>query len=288
MSEIIKRPYRCLVDFQKVYDFMIKVYEVDWRNGKPAAAFEYSQLLYWTDHTQSHRIAIWEENEQIVGLCWYDGQMGEALFNLMPGYDCIAPDMIQHAQTRLSTEDGSVQLMLYKGQASLIQEAERQGFKQTKEEPEGIYDFKSGKLNYKLPHGYCFKPLSKCDRKQLQDATWRGFDNQGESEGGVETAHHLSAAPHRTPELDVVVVDEKGEYACYASMWMIPENRLAYLEPLCTVPEHRGKGLASAALTELVRRTKPLGATHMTGGSNRFYFKIGYERTAVLTAWEKR
>jgi len=58
-------------------------------------------------------------------------------------------------------------------------------------------------------------------------------------------------------------------------MWWTPENHLAYMEPLCTVPEYRYRGLASAALSELYRRMKPLGATHMTGGGNPFYRKIG-------------
>ena len=287
MSEIKKRPYSCLTDFSKVYDFMIKTYTIDWRNGKPATAFEYSQLLYWTDHTQNHRIGIWEENEQIIGLCWYDGQIGESLFNLMPGYEIIIPDMVTYSQERLSKEDGSIELKIYKGQKSIIEEVQKQGYELVNEELDGIYDFSKNKLNFELPSGYSFKPLFECDRKELQNATWRGFDNTGESEGGVETVYRLDTAPHRTPELDVVIVDDKGDYACYASMWMVPENRLAYLEPLCTEPKHRRKGLAAAALSELVRRTKPLGATHMTGGSNEFYFKIGYEPTVIMTTWKK-
>ena len=35
-----------------------------------------------------------------------------------------------------------------------------------------------------------------------------------------------------------------------AGMWWVPEDHLAYMEPLCTVPQHRRKGLASAALTQ--------------------------------------
>ena len=45
------------------------------------------------------------------------------------------------------------------------------------------------------------------------------------------------------------------------------------MEPLCTIPEYRHKGLAAAALSEMYRKTKALGATHMTGGSGRFYQK---------------
>jgi GNAT superfamily N-acetyltransferase len=90
------------------------------------------------------------------------------------------------------------------------------------------------------------------------------------------------------PQLDVVIADEAEEYVCYAGMWWTPENHLAYMEPLCTIPEYRHKGLASAALTEMYRRKKALGATHMTGGLDGFYKKIGYLSTVKWTFWEKQ
>ena len=46
------------------------------------------------------------------------------------------------------------------------------------------------------------------------------------------------------------------------------------MEPLCTIPEYRNRGLAAAALSEMYRKTKKLGATHMTGGDNAFYKKL--------------
>lgn len=70
-------------------------------------------------------------------------------------------------------------------------------------------------------------------------------------------------------------------------MWWVPENGLAYMEPLCTVPEHRRRGLARAALSALYHRMKPLGATHMTGGANGFYKKIGYEPAVTWTFWKR-
>ncbi|WP_066719983.1 GNAT family N-acetyltransferase [Clostridium sp. Marseille-P299] len=70
-------------------------------------------------------------------------------------------------------------------------------------------------------------------------------------------------------------------------MWWTPQNYLAYMEPLCTVPEYRKKGLAASALSELYRSMKPLGATHMTGGTNKFYSKIGYEPNVMWTFWER-
>ena len=50
---------------------------------------------------------------------------------------------------------------------------------------------------------------------------------------------------------------------------------------------YRHKGLARVALSELYRRMKPLGATHMTGGDNPFYKKIGYQTVVTWTFWKK-
>ena len=86
----------------------------------------------------------------------------------------------------------------------------------------------------------------------------------------------------------MVIADEAEEYACYAGMWWTPENHLAYMEPLCTIPEYRHKGLATAALTEMYRRTKVLGAPHMTGGADGFYKKIGYLSAVKWTFGEKQ
>jgi predicted GNAT family acetyltransferase len=71
-------------------------------------------------------------------------------------------------------------------------------------------------------------------------------------------------------------------------MWWTPQNHLAYMEPLCTVPDYRHKGLAAAALSELYRKMKQCGATHITGGSNPFYARIGFKPMIQWTFWKKK
>lgn len=56
-------------------------------------------------------------------------------------------------------------------------------------------------------------------------------------------------------------------------------NGIAYLEPLCTILEYRSRGLTAAALSEIYRRMKKLGATHMAGGGDEFYHEISYKPT---------
>ena len=273
---ITKRPYRALVDFQIIYQFMVEHYEIDRRNGTAAAAFEYDKCLFWTDHTKSHRSALWFNDDELIGVAWFDMKLGDALFNLKPGYEVIIPDMIHHAEDSLCREDGFVELNLYGTQTAIVEEAYRLGYKVNWQAMDYIYDYTLDTMNYKLPDGYRFKDLKACDYKALGNSIYQGFDNEGDNPAGADGTLQVLASPYQTADLDVIIVTEEGEHACYAGMWYVPENQLAYLEPLSTVPAHRRKGLAQAAIAELVRRTKALGATHITGGTDPFYKNIGY------------
>ena len=287
MRNIVKRPYREMCDFYKVYNFMVKNFTPDCRNGCYPPFFEYSLATPWSDNSQNHRFAIWEEDNEVVAFCWYESNIGEAFFNLTEKYSFLIPEMIDHAECRLSDDKGKIKLKIYAGQQTVLKEALDRGYQISRREEQGILDFNETKLDAPLPEGYLFEPVEDCDAEKLVYMTWRGFDNEGEPVSNVESDLHTEAAPNATPELDVIIKTEDGEYVCYAGMWWVPENKLAYLEPLCTVPEHRGKGLARAALSELYRKTSQLGAAYMSGGTNEFYYKIGYKKGYDLLYLEK-
>ena len=40
MKIITQRPFRLLADCEKIYQFLLEIYERDWRNGVPAPFFE--------------------------------------------------------------------------------------------------------------------------------------------------------------------------------------------------------------------------------------------------------
>lgn len=288
MEAVRRRGYRSLADFSKIYKFILLNYTVDCKRGCSPTFFEYAQVMHWTEKTQNHRFAIWEDNGMVVAFCWYLNSIGEAYFNVKEGYEDLVPEMISYAEDRLRAVDGTLKLVIFASQKIVTETAKRSGYKKIKEWSEGIYNFSKGPLEYPLPDGFTFEEQGKYNMKKMIDASWRGFDNIGEPDGGEERGYHLCAAPNATPELDVVIKNTYNDYVCYAGMWWVPEIQLAYLEPLCTVPEYRKRGLASAALSELYRRTKKLGATHMTGGSNGFYFDIGYEPIITKTIWEKK
>ncbi len=60
MKHITTRQFSVLADCGKIYQFMLDIYERDWRNGVPAPFFEYafSSFAYWMDITYSYKIVF--------------------------------------------------------------------------------------------------------------------------------------------------------------------------------------------------------------------------------------
>lgn len=52
MADIISRNFRVSCDFMDVYQFMIDIYEKDWRNGVPAPFLEYALSSAWMDNSR--------------------------------------------------------------------------------------------------------------------------------------------------------------------------------------------------------------------------------------------
>lgn len=290
MKQITCRQYQILADHMDIYRFMLELYERDWRNGVPAPFLEYALSSDWMDKSYTHRNRIWQDGEKIVAFCFNENPVTDVYFSLRPGYEELAEEMVEYADQWMPHLNGAFQLVLFQGQDALMEAAKKLGYVQVNEYLDRIYDF--GKpLEYPLPRGFRFTEPGELDIPKMMKCCWKGFDHEeteGPWHGNAEGGYHLMQAPHATPQYAVAVENGAGEYVCYAGMWWTPENHLAYMEPLCTVPEYRHQGLASAVLSELYRRMKPLGATHMTGGGNPFYEKIGYGDGIRWTFWKKQ
>ena len=60
------------------------------------------------------------------------------------------------------------------------------------------------------------------------------------------------------------------------------------MEPVCTVPAHRGKGIAAVLLSEALTRAKALGAREAYVISDLlFYEKLGFEEAQHYTFYRK-
>ncbi len=284
------RNFRLLCDNQAVYDFLCDIYSPDNANGVMPPFVEYALCSDWMDASLCHRWGIWEEGEKMVGFCFTENPRTDVYFCLRPGYENLAEEMVKYADESLGEGDEKRRLVIFEAQQLFLHQAEKAGYYKEFGYTEYGY-FYDVPFERKLPQGYRFTAPGEVDAAKADECCWKGFDHEAEEgpwDGDIESALHLATAPHFTPDCAMAVVDEQGNYACYGGMWWTERNRLAYLEPLCTVPEHRKKGLAAALLSEMARRMGEKGATVMTGGGDIFYQKIGFKPLCTWSFWKKR
>ena len=63
----------------------------------------------------------------------------------------------------------------------------------------------------------------------------------------------------------------------YCCLWFHEGTDYAYVEPVCTVPSYRGKGVAKAVIHEALNRAEALGAKQVYVISDlAFYEKLGF------------
>lgn len=301
---ITTRQFQLLTDANLVWDFLVEVY--DWKSdrGRAAPFFEYAISSSWMDLSYSYVDRLWFDDGKVVAFAYYEAPVTDIYFNVRKGYEFLADELVDYAMTGMPNFEGRQQLVLCGGQEFLKEAAKRRGFQMVYEYEDRLFDF-ANELGYELPAGYHFVEAEDVDVFKLAKLCWYGFGHGDKGEfvdwdkedcsmewtpaksykGAIGMA--LSPPPHATLEHDVIIADKNEDYACFSGMWWVPQNQLAYMEPLCTAPEHRRKGLAAAALTRHYRRMKALGATHMTGGGDPFYEKIGYGSGPHWTIWKR-
>ena len=141
-----------------------------------------------------------------------------------------------------------------------------------------------------VPPGYRLTTLVEDDDPiKVNRVLWRGFDHPGPPpDEEVPGRIRAQQTPHFRKDLNVVVVDEGDDFVAYAGMWLDRVNRVAYVEPVATDPDHRRRGLATAAVTEGLRRVRAEGAiVAWVGSSHPLYTALGFRVTCTNTLWTR-
>lgn len=289
------KQFHILTDTGLAWKLMTDVYNHKETNGPAAPFFEYAIISSWLDRDYLRLNRFWLDGETPVAFVFYEQPVTSTYFVLRPGYEFLAGEMIEYAENAYPKFDEPRELNLLSGQEALIREAGKRGYEVAWEEADRFFDLRKGKLDYSLPDGYHFVDAGSSDPLKTAKCLWEGFNSQefGEftdwetpKKNGGLSPHELyqnvlgatiSPSPHATYDYTVIIADRNEDYVCFSGMWWVPENRLAYMEPLCTVPSHQRRGLAAAALSQHDKTMRRLGAEVMTGGGSDFYRKIGYQ-----------
>jgi ribosomal protein S18 acetylase RimI-like enzyme len=108
-----------------------------------------------------------------------------------------------------------------------------------------------------IPPGYLVRPITVDDLAERVAVHRAAFAPSRVTEESYAAV--MAAWPYR-PELDWVVQAPDGTFAASCLIWLDERNAMAELEPVGAHPEHRRRGLASAACSAAMRAARDLGA----------------------------
>jgi len=295
---VILRKYDVSKDFKLVGDFLVENYRPDNRDGNfLQPAWEYMHSHPWLDEKSLDNIGIWEDSGRIVGVVHYEMYLGEAFFDIHPGYPHLKPKMLEHAERHLygKTQDRRryVKAFINDFDKEFKALVKSRGYKKDDTHARPMSQLmitNPFRPIISLPDGFRLKSLAEDnDLAKIDRALWRGF-NHGDEPPAIdfEGRKKMQSVPNFRKDLNIIIIAPDGNYVAYAGTWFEATNKFAYVEPVATDPDYRRRGLGKATVLEGIRRCGELGAqVAYVGSVQPFYQAMGFKRLYTCNCWTK-
>ncbi|MBN2239036.1 MAG: GNAT family N-acetyltransferase [Dehalococcoidales bacterium] len=285
-------------DFTRISNFLNSNYQSDNKDGNfPEPAWQYMLFHPMLDETSLDRIGIWEENSEIVAVVHYESTLGEAFFELSPGYEYLKPEMLDYAEKNLygQTPEGRPYVKAFINDFDKDFEAlaisggyvKRPEFTRPLTMLPVTQPFTP---DISLPEGFRISSLAEDnDIPKLDTVMYRGF-NHGDKPAEIDYTGRIKmqSAPGFRKKLNILVIGPDDNYLAYAGTWFNPVNIYCYVEPVCTDPDYRRMGFASKALFEGIRRCGEMGAeVAYVGSVLPVYQSMGFTHLFDCNCWIK-
>ena len=281
-------------DYEAVCDFLIELNRksrnhINWNWGRFEWMMEHPEF----DKSLMNSIGIWIDDDRVVGAAIYDMYFGEAFVGVLPEYSALYPEILDYAYRELNDENG-LGIAICDTCFDEICTVESTGF-EIAEQTEIVMRIDLNKeLSVDLPDGLYFAELDPVkELVAFQWLLWQGFDHgtdkaEFEMDGDV-FPEIPEFRKHFIPSLSIAAKNGGGEYVSYCCLWYSGKTDYAYVEPVCTVPSYRGKGVAKAVIYEALNRARSLGAKKAYVLSDMpFYKKLGFRKDKHFTFYWKK
>lgn len=277
-------------DYDSVCSFLIELnrnndLHINWNWARFEWMYEHSEF----DRTLIGSIGLWKCGERVVGAAIYDMYFGEAFCGALREYDRLYPEILDYASRKLCDESGIAVAVCDENSAEL-EAVKNAGFTQIDQHETVMKTELDRELPVELPDGLKFADLDPAvNAYDFQWMLWQGFDH-GEDRTEFENTEKIipQKRKHLDPHLSVAAVDDNGNNAAYCCLWYDNRTDYAYVEPVCTIPSYRGKGIAKAVVSEALNRVKALGAKRAYVISDMdFYGKLGFQERLHFTFYSK-
>lgn len=158
------------------------------------------------------------------------------------------------------------------------------------DQTENILELKLDEVNFNLEpiNGITLENIDiEKDLYKHHELLWKGFNHEGQApldEYTINKQKLMLSAPHLNPLLHVVAKNKCNEYVAYCGLWFNDKTDYVYVEPVCTIPEYRNKGIARMVLMESLKRAYSLGAkkAYVISDSD-FYKSLGFKQLSHYT-----
>ncbi len=277
-------------DYQAVCDFLI----AQNRDDRTHINWNWARFEWMYEHPyfakdMRNAIGLWFDGDRVVGAAIYDMYFGEAFAGVLPEYAALYPDVLKYAYGALK-DDSGLAIAICDANGAEIEAAEKAGFARGVESETVMAIDLDAPLPAELdPEFRLYEPDPDEDFRAVQWALWQGFDHgEDRAQFEREEAPTPQKRKHFRRELNLCAVCPNGEYAGFVCLWMHDGTDYAYVEPLCTIPKQRGKGIAKALLYEALNRAKALGAkTAYVISDMPFYEKLGFRKIYHYSFYRK-
>ncbi len=292
------RPYDHAADYEAVNRFLIGLY-------RPVHVLEnwlQPRWEYMHFHTMSiglpfDRCGVSENAHGINGLVHFEFNPAFNYLQCRPGDIDIVEELLDWSEAHLGGPSKTFErdvLGIYVNDfdADVRHLMEERGFEQHHEhaEPHGRMIIEGPVDVPPLPDGFRLVGLDEDnDLARINEVLWRGFNHEGPPPDEEIPGRALAQrAPNFRKDLTIVALAPNGDYATFAGMWVVPENKVAYVEPVATDPRYRRMGLGRAAVSESIRRAAVDGAEVVWVGSDQqFYLDMGFAVQCRSSLWVK-
>ncbi|MDZ5252737.1 GNAT family N-acetyltransferase [Clostridium sp. LIBA-8841] len=280
--------------YHRVCDFFIELSQdnlihINWNWAR------WEWMFYHPDFNNNlvDKIGLWFCDEELIGVATYDHYLGEGFFGVKSGFERLEKEMLEYSIETFSDENG-IGIAVNNTDTSSLNLLQSYGFSKC-EETENILELTLEDMDFNLTpiKGIELKNINiENDLYKHHELLWKGFNHEGQAPLHEETINkqkRMLSAPHLNSLLHVIAKNERDEYVAYCGLWYSEKTDYVYVEPICTIPEYRNRGIAKLVLMEGLKRAYNLGAkkAYVISDSD-FYKSIGFKQHSHYTFYWHR
>lgn len=278
-------------DYAALCDYLILLNEKD----DSHINWNWARLEWMVEHPEFDKslkssIGLWTVDNKIVAAAIYDMYFGEGFCGVLPEYKDLYPVVVEYACKELK-DDSGFGLAICDENDEETEIVKSLGFAIADQDETIMEKSLSDDLGAQLPSGLNFFSPDPVDNVyELEWLFWQGFDH-GDDKAEFEREEEIipRVRKHFNKDLGVAAVNEKGEMVACCLLWFMPGTDYVYVEPVCTIPSYRGKGVAKALIFEALNRAKKLGANRAYVISDmEFYERLGFKKKHHYSFWFKK